>query len=75
MSELYVVNNNDEHNPGGHHEMHTMTHAKQLRIESYKEIGYFENELEALQKARTIYPDADGCSRCCPKADTDRHHK
>ena len=60
MSELYVVNNNDEHNPGGHHEMHTITHAKQLRIESYKEIGYFENELEA-------------CSICCPKADTDRH--
>ena len=72
---MYVVNNNDEHNPGGHHEMHTIDHAQQLRIESYTELGYFENVLDALKKARSIYPDADGCAICCPLADSDRNHK
>ena len=75
QKKMYVINNNDEHNPGGHHEMHTLEHAKQLGIKSYTEVGIFGNEWEALEKARTIYPDADGCSRCCPKADTNRHHK
>lgn len=72
---LYVINNSDKHNPGEHHEMHTITHAQQLNINSYKELGYFDNEIEALIKAKTIYSDANGCANCCPKADTDRHHK
>lgn len=72
---LYVINNSDEHNPGGHHEMHTITHAKQLNINSYKELRYFNNELEALIKAKSIYSDANGCANCCPKADIDRRHR
>ena len=68
------INKNDEHNPGGQHEMHTIEHAEQLRIESYTELGSFNDELEAIQKTKEKYSDANGCAICCPKADTDRKH-
>lgn len=64
----YIVNPNDEHNPGWHHEVHTMEHAIQLRINSYIDLGYCTSGIEAKQKAIQYYSDADGCLICCPEA-------
>lgn len=65
---FYYVNNDQTHNPGLHHEVHTEEHAKQLHIRNIKYVGYFDNEIEAVAKAKSIYYDADGCAICCPKA-------
>lgn len=64
----YYVNNNQTHNPGFHHEVHTEKHAKELNIASTQYVGYFSDEVEAVRKAKDIYYDADGCASCCPKA-------
>jgi hypothetical protein len=66
----YVVNDNRTQNPGFHHEVHTKSHATELRIASYTDLGYHANEIQAVAKAKTIYSDADGCAQCCPKAHT-----
>ena len=67
---LYFVNNNRTNNPGLHHEVHTEEHAKKLNIISKTELGFFDNEIQAVAKAKTIYNDADGCKICCPRAHT-----
>ncbi len=64
----YVVNNNDTLNPGRHHEVHTMEHAVRLRISSYKDLGFCNSAVEAKQKAKAYYRDADGCATCYPEA-------
>jgi len=66
----YIVNKNSTHNPGFHHEVHTIDHATQLRISSYIDLGYCSSAVEAKQKAKTYYRDADGCAVCCPEAHT-----
>lgn len=68
MSKFYYVNNNQTRNPGLHHEVHTEEHANQLNINSKQYVGYCGDEIEAVQKAKSIYTDADGCAICCPKA-------
>ncbi len=68
MANFYYVNNNSTYNPGWHHEVHTEEHANQLNISSKQLIGYCSDEVEAVQKAKSIYADADGCAICCPKA-------
>ena len=68
MSKLYYINNNQTHNPGFHHEVHTDEHANQLGIVSKQLVGYCSDEIEAVNKAKSIYSDADGCAICCPKA-------
>lgn len=68
MYKHYYVNNIQTHNPGLHHEVHTEAHKKQLGIISASYVGYFSNEVDAVAKAKTIYPDADGCIICCPMA-------
>lgn len=55
-------------NPGFHHEVHTEEHAKQLGIQNKIYLGYFSNEIEAVNKGREYYSDADGCAICCPWA-------
>ena len=65
---FYYVNDNQTHNPGLHHEVHTKEHAEQLRIRSTTYVGYFSDEIHAVAQAKTIYSDADGCATCCPKA-------
>lgn len=65
---FYYVNNDQTHNPGLHHEVHTENHAKQLGIRSVKYIGYFSDEIAAVAAAKKIYYDADGCATCCPMA-------
>ena len=64
----YIVNNDNTHNPGKHHEVHTAEHAAQLRISSYVDLGYCRSAIEAKQKAKAYYRDADGCAICCPEA-------
>lgn len=68
MSQIYYINNNQTNNPGLHHEVHTDEHAKTLNINSKQLVGYCSDEVEAVQKAKSIYADADGCAICCPKA-------
>ncbi len=68
MYQNYYVNNDQTHNPGLHHEVHTEKHAKELNITSKAYVGYFNNEVDAVAKAKSIYYDADGCATCCPRA-------
>lgn len=64
----YYVNNDQTHNPGLHHEVHTKEHVEQLSIHNTTYVGYFSDEIQAVAKAKQIYADADGCAICCPKA-------
>lgn len=64
----YIVNNNDTYNPGKHHEVHTLEHANLLKISSYTDLGYCSSGIDAKNKAKSYYSDADGCANCCPEA-------
>ena len=68
MYQFYYINDDQTHNPGLHHEVHTEDHAKKLGIRSKTYVGYFSNEIDAVAQAKTIYRDADGCATCCPRA-------
>lgn len=68
MLKDYYINNDQTHNPGLHHEVHTEEHAKTLGIRSKTYVGCFSNEIDAVARAKLIYMDADGCAICCPKA-------
>ena len=68
MYQYYYVNNDTTLNPGRHHEVHTEKHANELNIRSKTYVGYFDNEIDAVAAAKSIYTDADGCIVCCPKA-------
>ena len=70
MINYYVINNNQTTNPGLHHEVHTLEHAVILEITNTTPLGYFINEIDAVQKAKLYYRDADGCAICCPDAHT-----
>jgi len=74
MSQYYYINNDQTHNPGMHHEVHTEKHAKELNISSKKLVGFCSDEVEAVAKAKSIYSDADGCATCCPKAHRGRSY-
>lgn len=64
----YCVNKNQTMNPGFHHEVHTQEHAAQLRIRDTIYLGWFAEEVSAVQRAKLYYADADGCATCCPRA-------
>ena len=66
--DFYYVNDDQTHNPGLHHEVHTKEHAEQLKIRNTTYVGYFSDEIQAVAQAKKIYSDADGCATCCPKA-------
>lgn len=66
MKEHYYVNNDQTRNPGLHHEVHTEKHANELNIKSKTYLGYYDNCYDAVEKAKEIYADADGCAICCP---------
>ncbi len=68
MATYYYVNNNQTRNPGLHHEVHTSAHANELGITNKTLVGYYTNEVDAVNAAKRIYSDADGCATCCPKA-------
>ncbi len=64
----YVVNRNVTYNPGMHHEVHTLEHARELRISDAINLGYFPDETSAVTEAKRYYSNADGCAICCPRA-------
>lgn len=64
----YYINNNQTTNPGFHHEVHTQEHAEKLNIRNKKPLGWFTDEIAAVQAGKRCFPDADGCKICCPKA-------
>lgn len=68
MATNYYVNNNPTLNPGFHHEVHTAEHALELKIANKTLVGFFTNEVDAVNSAKRIYADADGCKHCCPRA-------
>lgn len=68
MYNFYYINDNCTLNPGLHHEVHTKEHAEQLGINSVTYVGCFLDEVRAVNQAKNIYSDADGCAVCCPKA-------
>lgn len=68
MGNYYYINNNQTCNPGLHHEVHTETHAKLLKISSKTYLGYYFDETDAVLKAKQFFYDADGCAICCPRA-------
>lgn len=64
--EAYYVNNNSTYNPGYHHEVHTETHANELGINNKTYLGYYSGCSGAVNMAKEIYSNADGCAICCP---------
>lgn len=65
MQQRYYVNNDQTKNPGLHHEVHTEECANKLGIKNKAFLGYFSNCFDAVEKAKEIYSDADGCIICC----------
>ncbi len=68
MKQYYYVNKDDTHNPGLHHEVHTLKHLLEMKILNYITLGEYDNEKDAVESAKKYYSDADGCAICCPKA-------
>ena len=68
MSKYYYIRSDQTFNPGLHHEVHTERHANELLIINKQPIGSFNDGIEAVEKAKTIFDDADGCPICCPEA-------
>lgn len=64
----YIINKNATYNPGYHHEVHTKEHADILGVRDRIDLGWFDNEVEAVAYAKNYYSNADGCAVCCPKA-------
>jgi len=64
----YYINKNSTFNPGCHHEVHTQEHTETLGIRDKIYLGWFANEVEAVERGKLYYTDADGCAVCCPRA-------
>lgn len=65
---IYIINRDQTRNPGYHHEVHTQEHANQLGIANSIRLGWFFDEIQAVQAGKQYYSDADGCATCCPRA-------
>ena len=66
---LYYVNRVAQ--PNGEHEVHTSTCRFLPAASNRVVLGYFFNSRDALQAARRIYSNVDGCFYCC----SDSHHR
>lgn len=63
----YRLNLNKDNN--GYNEVHSELCHYFRELSNYKDLGRFENEIEAVTVARIAYlPTADGCKYCCPNA-------
>ena len=67
MTTKYIVNKDQTHNPGLHHEVHTKECAAKLKIQRFHDLSFCVDCHEALRRAKDIYTDADGCVLCCPE--------
>lgn len=60
MNHYYVHDDVDEN---GQHEVHNDNCFRLPKDKSY--LGYYSNSKEAVEKAKTIYSNSDGCYHCC----------
>ena len=49
---FYYINKNWTLNPGFHHEVHTEEHAAELKIQDKIYLGWFANEIDAVQEGK-----------------------
>ena len=66
MKEHYYVN--DIAQTTGEHEIHKKDCTFFPKNNTY--LGYFDTCQEAIEKAKTIYSNVDGCHYCCSECDT-----
>jgi hypothetical protein len=66
--ERYFVNPNPTNNPGLHHEVHR--ESCNFNPSNGLFLGYYSYCEPALDKAKSLYNDADGCRTCCPECHT-----
>lgn len=74
MANLYYLNNNSQ--PSGDFEVHRLDCNQGAEPENQLNLGYCNNGIEAVKKAKDLYPKVadriNGCHYCCPESDTDK---
>ena len=68
MAEKYYVNKRAQSN--GDHEVHHSGCYVLPKEENRTYLGEFENCRDAVEAAKKIHSEADGCSRCCSECHT-----
>lgn len=66
----YYVNNKQQSNSGHNHEVHKEGCFWMPSDKTY--LGEFYSSQTALEAAKEIYSDADGCRFCCPEINHDK---
>ena len=66
----YYVNMDSSKNPNNNHEVHTGDCPWLPSANNRIFLGYFSDCKDAIQRAKAIYNDVDGCYTCCRKC----HH-
>ena len=61
----YIVNKNAQSN--GDHEVHKEGCTTMPDLDNQVPLGEHASCQSAVEKAKTIYPQADGCAHCCPE--------
>ncbi|MBQ4034211.1 MAG: hypothetical protein II623_01985 [Paludibacteraceae bacterium] len=56
----------------GDHEVHAGSCEHKPKMNNSLFLGYFLCEEDAVEAAKKIYPQSNGCSFCCPKTNTDK---
>lgn len=64
----YIVNRNAQNN--GQHEVHKETCNALPKLDNQIPLGSHDSCGPAVKKAKTLFPTADGCARCCPECNT-----
>ena len=64
----YVVNKNPQRT--GEHELHLLGCIYQPDVKNSIEVGYHPNCRSALEQAKKIFANTDGCAYCCPECHT-----
>lgn len=64
----YLINKNAQYN--GDHEVHNETCNHLPNLENRKYLGNFSNCRDAVDEAKKLDSDADGCYWCCNECHT-----
>jgi len=51
----------------GEHEVHNWNCSSLPGVSNRLVVGSFDNCKDALKAAKKIFPQVDGCARCCPE--------
>lgn len=62
---IYHVNKNAQ--PSGEHEVHVNGCSHQPSYSNQTDLGYHSDCKAAVDKAKTLYSNSDGCAYCCPE--------